>query len=299
MTAQPPPDSSATPKGHPDRPPTPTTSFTATPTDQARTYQTGRDQTIHEQHHHHYAPTPPPASDRPKRPMTVGVTWSLVTAAVLALGAVAGVVLWERHKASTTDPAAATGPTGTTAPATPPATPQPSPSPDAASSAPPTPTAKPTQRPAAPAASTVPDHSGPVPNPAADRCRPWTTTSQAPGVQVRSCARLDGGRLYLAGEWRTASGHALVDVYLWLEDATGNEVIYPGPDKPNGEGFHSMPAYPEPRDDAPQWREVEVRHDLVPGKKYQVCIYVTTAGSPRPNIGSPKTTGLQYAVTYR
>ncbi|WP_399089733.1 hypothetical protein ACGH2B_16875 [Streptomyces sp. BBFR2] len=294
MTEQPRPAPAEPPQPPPGQPSTPTASFTAHATDQARTYQAGRD--LHE--HHHYPPSPP-APARPNRPVPAGVTWSLVTAAILALGTVTGVVLWERHKTPATGPATATGPTGTTTPASPTATtPRPSPSPDRPTGAPTTPTATPTERPAAPAASTDPADSGPVPNPAAGNCRSWTTSPQAPGVQVRSCARREGDRLYMVGEWRTTSGHALVDVYLWLEDSA-KKVVYPGPDKRSGIGFHAMPAYPTPRDDAPQWREIEVRQDLVRGERYQVCAYVITADGPAPEAASPGTTGLQYGITYR
>lgn len=68
-------------------------SFTATPTDQARTYQAGGDQTITEHHHH-----------TPRGSLKAGMAWSLAGMTILALGTFVGVDMWQRHTASTAAP---------------------------------------------------------------------------------------------------------------------------------------------------------------------------------------------------
>lgn len=100
----------------------------------------------------------------------------------------------------------------------------------------------------------------------------------------------------MIGEWRTASGTALVDVFLWLEDGAGEKVVYPN--APRGKAFHGMGAYPA---DAPnkQWIEWEIRSDLVRRATYQVCVSVLPKGSgDGPNIQNADVKGLQVGFEY-
>ncbi|WP_409472336.1 hypothetical protein [Streptomyces sp. HC307] len=218
------------------------------------------------------------------------MTWLLVAAVILALGAVVGVEMWDRQRKSEADPTVDAGLSATASTSASPTVSSPSPSPSVVPSV-------------SEVASGAPDEPlstaepGPPANPAAANCRPWATTSTAPGVEVRSCARFVGDRLYIIGEWRTTSGSELVNVYLWLEDAAGQVVVYPGPQYPNGMGFHSMPAWPEPQQ-TPQWREVEVSQGLVHGERYQVCVYVTEEDATPPKISNPETKGIQYGIRY-
>ncbi|WBO64920.1 hypothetical protein [Streptomyces camelliae] len=265
----------------PQRPEKPTgQSFTATPADSARTYQTARDQTIneHNEHHHHYAP---------RTSLRTGVAWSVAGAVIVAMGAFVGVDLWDRHTAAHTDSdAAVAGDTTTTR--TPP-----SPSPSLTPSPSTTPTASGTE-PAAPAASTpAVSASGALPNPA-HRCSALKPT-YVPNVQAKSCVRIADGRLYMNAEWRATSGHALVDVYLWLEDGTSTQVVYPATGVPREAA--GQEAWPTPRTER-QWTEFAVDKDLVQGVKYNVSVSVWPEGSGPPNIGSPKVTGTQQWIIY-
>ncbi|AXE78781.1 hypothetical protein [Streptomyces atratus] len=287
MTGQP-----QTPPNQPgdaaDRPAERSTSFTATPADRARTYQTGRDQNIHE--HHHYAPAALPTAPAPTRgTLKSGVTWSLAAVVILALGAVVGVDLWQRHTAQDTGPAGETAAPPVTASASSdrPRSPSPSPTPPASKAKP---------NPPAPAPAPSPSQSGPPPNPAGENCGRWNTT-KVPRTEVRACGRVEDDRFYMIAEWRTTSGSALVDVYLWLKDSTGKSVIYPEQGSPTGIGFHAMAAWPTPQD-KPQWKEWEVRRDLVHGASYEVCVSVTERNGAGPSIYNPTVSGFQYRLIY-
>lgn len=271
---------------NPDSPMSPTggQSFSATPTDQARTYQASRDQTINE--HHHYAP---------RVSKKIRMAWSLAGVTILALGSLVGVDAWQRHTATDAKPAAdakAPQPSASSRPST---TPEASgmvvstsPSPSKAQVQP---------EPTAPAPSPPPSASasGPPPNPA-ERCTGWNDSS-VPRVQVKACSRFENDRLYMIAEWRTTSGPALVDVYLWLEDAQGKEVVYPGASVKNGLASHSMPAWPTPKNKE-QWKEYPVGAALLPGELYQVCVSVQEKGGPKPDIFSPNVKGYQLGVVY-
>ncbi|MFI9604311.1 hypothetical protein ACIHCX_31435 [Streptomyces sp. NPDC052043] len=282
-----------------DHPGKPSQSFAATPTDQARTYQTGRDQTIHE--HHHYPPMPvAPAPASAPGSAKAGLTWSLVGAVILALGALVGVDLWERHKAADAGLVGEVAtPVVTASAEEKPSSKGPSPSPSrstvrsvsteqALSES----TEKAAEPPAPAQSASQP---GPPPNPA-QGCGPWRTADVS-GVEIRSCGRVDGDRLYMIAEWRTTSGFQLVDVYLWLKDASGNEVVYPDSQSQKGKMFPSKEAWPTPHTH-PQWQEYEVRQDLVHREKYQVCVTVRAEGGPGPKIYNPETKGVQYGITY-
>ncbi|MER6063585.1 hypothetical protein ABT167_20820 [Streptomyces sp. NPDC001792] len=104
-------------------------------------------------------------------------------------------------------------------------------------------------------------------------------------------------RLYMNAEWRTTSGSALVDVYIWLEDATGQEVVYPGTSMPNGMPSYNMAAWPTPQIH-PQWKEYPVGKALVHGEKYQVSVSVREQGGAKPNIFSPAVQGNQLGIVY-
>ncbi|MEV4976537.1 hypothetical protein [Streptomyces scopuliridis] len=119
-------------------------------------------------------------------------------------------------------------------------------------------------------------------------------------MEARSCWRLDGDRAYMIGEWRATSGDALVDVFLWVEDRTGEEVVFPN--APSGLAFHGEGAYlPATAEKLgkTQWKEWEIRSGLVSGNRYQVCVSVQPKGSGYgPAIQSPSVKGLQVAFDY-
>lgn len=99
-------------------------------------------------------------------------------------------------------------------------------------------------------------------------------------------------------EWRTTTGSELLDVYLWLEDATGTKVVYPGTSLPNGMPYHQMAAWPKPRT-YPQWKEAEVGKDLLThGEKYQVCVAVRKRTAPHPRSSVPlyRPTGSELSI---
>lgn len=281
MTGQPPRPAAADDPVQPSARP----SFTSEPSGHGRAYQTGGNQSIHE--HHHYAPATPPVP--PHRPMRAAVTWSLITAVVLALGAVVGVDLWQRNTGKDADPTARAGSQPTTAASSSPAPADASPDPTRPTSpepkgAEPTPSREDPSRPP----------EGAAPNPAQGRCGPWKTTDVT-GVQARACGRVDDGRLYMIGEWRSTSGSAELDLYLWLRDSTGKETIYP--DTGSAKQFTSLSASSAPGT-AEQWREWEVRKDLVHGAKYEVCVSVYPPGSNRPSITNANVSGYQYGLVY-
>ncbi|AVH57491.1 MULTISPECIES: hypothetical protein [Streptomyces] len=143
-------------------------------------------------------------------------------------------------------------------------------------------------------ASTSASPSGPPPNPAT-HCTSWRDSGVS-RLKVKSCARITDGRLYMNAEWRTTSGSALVDVYIWLEDAN-KEVVYPGTSLPNGMPSCNMAAWPTPRTNA-QWKEYEVGKPLVHGEKYEVCVSVQEQGGPKPNIAGAATQGRQLGIVY-
>ncbi|WP_158690690.1 hypothetical protein [Streptomyces sp. 142MFCol3.1] len=258
-------------------------SFTANPTDQARTYQANQNQTINE--HHHYMP---------RGSLKAGVAWSLAGATVLALGVFVGVDLWERHTAVDAAPASDAKASKPSASSTPSAALKP---PGVVSSSP-SPSRAPTQQePKAPASNPAPSVSAsrPPSNPATS-CTGWTDSGVS-RVQVKACGRIEGDSLYMNAEWRTTSGHALVDVYIWLEDATGKEVVYPGTSVKNGMASHRMPAWPTPQD-RQQWAEYEVRKSLVHGELYQVSVSVREQDGDPPQIFSPAVQGRQLGIVY-
>jgi hypothetical protein len=270
------------PDSPPDRSGSP--SFTATSTDQARTYQASRDQTINE--HHHYTP---------RDSLRTGMAWSLAGVTVLTLGAFVGVDLWQRHTAADTTPVGdAKAPAFSTA-STPSATPKQS---GTAPESPP-PARPPVQR-----HSTAPT-AGPTPSASASAlpANPNSCTSKwsDPGVarvQVRPCGRVENGHLYAGAEWRTTSSHALVDIYIWLEDAKGTTVVYPGKTMEYGMPYFNMAAWPEPQIHQ-QWKEFEVGPVLEHGELYQVCVEVREHGdTDKPNISSPAVKGFQYGILY-
>ncbi|WP_158771582.1 hypothetical protein [Streptomyces sp. NRRL S-340] len=267
-------------------------SFTAKPSDQARTYQASRDQTINE--HHHYAPP---------RSLKMRVAWSLAGVTVLVLGGLVGIDLWERHSAVDTAPVgdakapAVTVSASPSASPTPSATPEPSGKATADTSSMPVsgaPAQRAEQEPA-PSPKASESAAALLPDPAT-RCTGWRD-SGADRVQVKACGRVDGGHLYMSAEWRTTSGHALVDVYMWLADHTGRTVVYPGASAPNGMAAYGLPAWPTPKD-GPQWKEYEVRKPLVPGEKYEVSVSVREAGGPAPKIFNPAVQGYQFGIVY-
>lgn len=284
------------------------TSFASTPSGAARAYQTGRDQSIHE--HHHYAPpapptpaSPPTPSPPPRRPWRTALPWVIASAVVLVFAAAAGPELWQKHMldpgaAGTTDVAHSADPRSSPTKQSP--TPSRSPSTPAAQTQP-APQREPAPAPANP--STVPSSApsltpavGLPPNPAGDRCGPWRTPP-VPRTEVRACARIDGDRLYMIGEWRATSGPAfLVDVHLWLEDSTGKSVVYP--EGPSAKSFPAMRVDPGGSEKNQQWKEWEVRADLVRGTTYEVSLSVLPNGSAGPDIRSPGVTGFQYGIKY-
>ncbi|MFF8915070.1 hypothetical protein ACF08M_17560 [Streptomyces sp. NPDC015032] len=282
MTGQPQPPPNR-PGDQADRPAERSTSFSAAPADRARTYQTGRDQNIHE--HHHYAPAAAPAPSRGA--VKAGVTWSLATIVVLGIGAVVGVDLWQRHTDSDTASLgeAALPSVTASAPSKQPRSPSPTPTPSTSRT-----------KTAPPAPVPNPSRPGPPPNPAGKNCGRWNTTT-VPRVEVRACGRVEDDRLYMIAEWRTTSGPELVDVYLWLKDNTGRSVVYPEQGSPTGIGFHAMAAWPTPRD-KPQWQEWEIRRDLIHGASYEVCVSVTEKNGPAPKIYNPAVSGFQHRVIY-
>ncbi|MEU9207852.1 hypothetical protein AB0D27_07855 [Streptomyces sp. NPDC048415] len=290
MTDQPPlppPD----PQAGPQPAPAPPASFTAAPANQARTYQTGRDQNIHE-HQHHYYPTP--ASPPPARgSVRAGVAWSLAGAMILALGAFVGVDLWERHTASDATPAGDVG-TPHTLPAKTPGSPRASRSPSPSGSPRVTASASTSQeKTAAPATASA---SGQPPRPTSG-CGPWKTPDSYPNVQFHACGRIVGDRLYMIAEWRSISDSELVDVYLWLKDSTGDQLVYPVSQYPNGRREDSIQSWPTPRTDR-QWREFPVLTPLAHGTTYQVCVKVLPGGATGPKISNPQEDGFQYGIKY-
>lgn len=259
-------------------------SFTAAPTDRARTYQTGRDQTINE--HHHYAP---------RGSLKTGMAWSLAGAAILALGAFVGVDLWEKqHGAAGASPAGdAKAPDSL--PSAPPST---SPEPSGTVSPSALPSGEQSQpESAAPASHPTPSAStsGPPPNPATS-CTGWKESGVS-RVQVKACGRIANDRLYMSAEWRTTSGSALVDVYIWLEDATGSEVVYPGTSMRHGMPSYNMAAWPTPQTKE-QWKEYPVGEPLQHGELYQVSVSVMEKGGAKPNINNPAVKGHQLGIVY-
>ncbi|MDQ0992005.1 hypothetical protein [Streptomyces sp. V3I7] len=257
-------------------------SFSATPTEQARAYQTGRDQTINE--HHHYAP---------RRSLRSGIAWSLAGATILALGAVAGADLWERHTAADAAPASDAKTQGSLSPSPTPST---TAKPTSKASPSPAPTAPRGEQPAPAATTPSTSPSGPLRNPATS-CTSWHDAGFS-RVQVKPCMRIgDDGALYMIAEWRTTSGSAMVDVYVWLEDATGTTVVYPGASVQNGMAALNVTASPTPGT-GQQWREFKVGKPLDHGEKYQVSVSVKEHGAPGPGIAGPGTKGFQLPVVY-
>ncbi|MFG3123770.1 hypothetical protein ACGFYO_17380 [Streptomyces sp. NPDC048201] len=255
-------------------------SFSASPADSARAYQTGRDQTINEHtehHHHHYAP---------RGAVRTGIVWSVAGALVVGLGAAVGVDLWDRHRAAetTTENAAdshVTPPAARTKKST-----SPSPSQSHRPSTKPT---KPTEQQAAAAA---PERTPSPTAPSASCTDRWSPTA-VPDVQVRPCARIEGGHVYMSAEWRTTSGHQTVDVHLWLE-GPGTTVAYPNTvSLPNGVLDPAREAAT-----TPQRTEFEVGTELEHGVKYEVCVSVTPAGGPGPKIAGAGVTGYQRGVVF-
>ncbi|AWW37882.1 hypothetical protein [Streptomyces cadmiisoli] len=116
-------------------------------------------------------------------------------------------------------------------------------------------------------------------------------------MQVKACSRIENDHLYMNAEWRTTSGSALVDVYIWLEDAAGKEVVYPGTSMPNGMPSYNMAAWQTPQIH-PQWKEYKVGKALAHGEKYQVSVSVRERGGAKPNIFSPTVVGHQLGVVY-
>ncbi|MFJ8010709.1 hypothetical protein [Streptomyces fagopyri] len=263
-------------------------SFTAAPTDQARTYQAGGDQTITEHHHH-----------TPRGSLKAGMVWSLAGMTTLALGTFVGVDMWQRHPASTAAPAGDAKAPISSASFTPSTSPILSATPSGTASSSPRPgKAVAQQGPAAASPDPTPSTSAstPAPNPAT-YCTEWNDAGFS-HVQVKACGRNWNGSLYMNAEWRTTAGSELLDVYLWLENATGTKVAYPGTSLPNGMPYHQMAAWPKPRT-YPQWKEAEVGKDLLAhSEKYQVCVAVRKKNGTAPAIFSPPVQAFRIGIVY-
>ncbi|MGW2841382.1 hypothetical protein ACWCWD_26735 [Streptomyces sp. NPDC001493] len=137
--------------------------------------------------------------------------------------------------------------------------------------------------------------AGLAPNPM-DNCRAWTDTGVT-HVQVKPCYRVgDDGHLYIGAEWRTTTGNERVDVYVWLEDATGDELVYPAAST-GALGYHNMSVWKVPTDDE-QWREARVGKELKHGEKYEVCVSVVEPGDTHPSTTVPGLRGFQEGVVF-
>ncbi|MGW1463393.1 hypothetical protein ACWCPT_03420 [Streptomyces sp. NPDC002308] len=269
------PSTSAAPATH-------ATSLTATSSDQGRAYQANRDQTINEQHHHHYAP---------RSSLKTNLTWSLVGVVILALGGIAAIDLWDRH---TGTDAATGGDAKTVASLSPSATPTPAPT--ATASASPSPSAAKAEEAAvAPSvAPTTPSAAVPPPNPLTS-CTSWRDTNVGT-VQVKPCFRIEGGHLYIGAEWRTTSGSALADVYVWLENDAA-EVVYPAASIRYGMSSHRDVAWEVPKDKQ-QWVQYEVEGQLNHGDTYEVCVRVLEPGTNPSEVAKPDVTGFQIEAKF-
>ncbi|MBC9731064.1 hypothetical protein [Streptomyces sp. TRM68367] len=114
-----------------------------------------------------------------------------------------------------------------------------------------------------------------------------------PNVQIRPCWRRDGSGIYMVGEWHATQGAELVDVYLWLKDASGT-AAYPAS---QALAYGGMGAYPA-NSSKQQWKQAEVGINLVQGAKYTVCLSVLPAGSAKPKITNSAVGGIQQSFTY-
>lgn len=260
-----------------------TTSLTATSSEQGRAYQANRDQTINEQHHqhHHYGP---------RSSLKAGLTWALASATILALGAFVGVDLLERHAGADASPPGDAHPVASLSPSS--AAPTPTGSATATASPSPTPSETAERQAAAP---TAPQAMEPPPFPD-NRCRAWTDTEVAT-VQFRSCSRMgDDGYMYIGAEWRTTSGHQRADIYVWLKDSTGAELVYPdvtmgGLEKANADIWES------PKSEQ-QWIEYKVDTELQHGVRYMLLAAVKKPGNEKPAFNVPEPRGFQMAADF-
>ncbi|WP_217553172.1 hypothetical protein [Streptomyces sp. GbtcB6] len=263
--------------------PPPGQSFSATPKDSARAYQTGGNQTINE--HHHYAP---------RRSLRSALAWSVSGALLVALGAVVGVDLWERHTTAT-DAAKDAGPVADGKAPT--GSPTASPSPGASSPRPsstPTSVGKVAKGADTETSAAVATPSGP-PTDGTLTCSGWKTTDVG-DIQIERCGRVVGDDLYISARWRTTSGSARADIYVWLEDSN-KQVVYPGASAEHGVPSYNAEAWPTPHT-ARQWAEYKVQGALVHGSEYTVCVSVMPRGAAGPDIASTNVAGYTEPVTY-
>ncbi|MDX3247311.1 hypothetical protein [Streptomyces sp. ME18-1-4] len=283
-------------------------SFSSSPSDSGRAYQARGDQTINEYHYHGSAPPVQPSTTAPDRrkPVVSALTGSLAAMAVvtLLLMGAGGTWLW-LHSTSTADATSEAGGPHSAAPNTPvppSASPSGSPSgsPPVSLSAVPSPTRSSTTVATSSSPSPKPEavvDSTPTtaPNPAAERdCRAWFDTGVG-SVQARACSRLDGDRAYMIAEWRTTSGTASADVYLWLEDSAERVVF---PNATYAKKSPSVAAFPAGSPHQ-QWVEWEIRADLVHGTRYEICLGVQPEGSGNgPTIQSTNVDGHQVHLDY-
>lgn len=277
--------------------PGPSGSFNSSPSDTGRAYQAGGNQNFHEHHYHgpvtHPAPT---VADRPARGRLAQLWLASVAVVLLVATASGGTWLWLR---STSSSASTAGEDKSPHPAAPPAPRSSSASPSAKTQ-PATPKASATAEPSTPPEEPISDTqssataSAAPQNPADPRnCRAWYTLPDMPNVQIRPCWRRDGSRIHMVGEWRATQGAELVDVYLWLKDASGT-AVYPAS---QALAYPGMGAYPA-NSPKQQWKQAEVGINLVQGAKYTVCLSVLPTGSAKPKITNSAVGGIQQSFTY-
>ncbi len=141
-----------------------------------------------------------------------------------------------------------------------------------------------------PASGPAPASSSPAKNrSAADQCTSWRAIDTVPGVEARPCWRRDGDTVYMVAQWR-ADRQTHIDVYLWLKDAAGEQIVYAHGKEPWG--WYQMNTTDSSRCQYP------VGVALKPGTAYNVSLSVKPHPSDPPNITNPAVDGFQMKFEY-
>ncbi|MFE4048585.1 hypothetical protein [Streptomyces sp. YIM B13518] len=263
--------------------------YNASPTDQARTYQTGGTQHITEYHYHG---TPPPTPPARTRSLAMRVLLAAGLAVVLGGG---GTALWVFNPWQSVDDARSSA----------------SPEASTAQSPRPSATAKPTGKAAvsaappaagsetapAPAASDVAEQAeaGPSsPSPKQTQAQECRGRTAIDGMTLDICMRrTDSDDIYMSYRLTGTETPRLVDVYMWLEETATERVVdyVAAKNEP-----YSWPAMSVGRTTRTGEQLVEV--DLRRGTSYEICVGVLPPDSAPPQFRSTEVGGFQYGFVY-
>ncbi|MFD7688120.1 hypothetical protein [Streptomyces sp. NPDC059781] len=270
------------------RDPSPGT-YNASPTDQARTYQTGGAQHITEYHYHG---TPPPPA-RPARTRSLAMRVLLPAGLAVVLGG-GGTALWAfgpwqsaGDARSSPSPKVSSSPSPQSSATTKPT--------DRAddSTTPPTAESKPAPAPTASDAAEPAEARSSSPSPEethAYDCRGRTTTN---GMTLDICVRRASSAVYMSYRLTGTETPRLVDVYMWLEETATERVVdyVAAKDEP-----YSWPQ--EQVDSTTLKGEQLVETQLREGTSYEICVGVLPAGDPVPKFRSTDVSGFQHNFVY-